>query len=549
MERAETAESTLPAWHDAFTAEAGVKAESQATLRRSDLVRQPAVGAVAPSSVSLSIVEACDDDLSRARTARRRLARAWSAVLSFDIEQGQALTLSAERGLGGGGAPGSRILRDEIAALRAASLAIRDEGFAALLAVRTIMESRSSGIAARIAFTIARLGYWKLGDLDRVLTFGRPSARAEDGGQHVLLTILDLTLDAAVEADLLRYPAALRLATDALAMAEDRFGRGASVAALPASVIAQILYDGGYLDEAESVLTPRLEAIRQASYVDCALRAFPTLARIASHRGQVEFAALILQEAEALGERRGWVRLVAASLLERLHILARRGRLREARVCVDRLDRLAAHTQPDAFVQSEVRRLAAMGRCRFMIAAGLHESAPVLRQLHAEAIARRDLSLAFRLQLELAEALENDGRVDEALQILMEVLRTASGAGLYQAFRDGGPGMDRLLRRLRDQPGALAEPYLPYLVSLGRTPSQGLSKQPARTGVRSCSNISDRERAILRLIAQGYSNKRIAQSLTISPETVKSHAKHIFAKLAAGNRAEAVSKAEGLGLI
>jgi LuxR family transcriptional regulator, maltose regulon positive regulatory protein len=51
------------------------------------------------------------------------------------------------------------------------------------------------------------------------------------------------------------------------------------------------------------------------------------------------------------------------------------------------------------------------------------------------------------------------------------------------------------------------------------------------------------------LIAGGLSNKRIAQRLDITPETVKSHAKNIFYKLAAQTRAQAVARAEALGII
>lgn len=535
--------------------EMGVIDQSQAAApRRPDRPHRASEDSVAVAETKSSIIEARRDDQSSTRgdvrTTRRILAQAWLAILSFDIEQGYSLIHAAESSPGGVRPPGSHLLRDEIVALRAAILALRDDSFAALLAVRTILDARPSGPVSKIAAAIARLGYWKLGDLDRVLALGRSSASVRRSARPISLTILDLTLDAAIEANLLRYPAATRLATDALVLAENRFGRGAPLTALPASVMAQILYDGGYLAEAENVLNLRLEAISKTPYIECALRAFPTLARIASHRGQVEFAGLILQEAEALGERRGWVRLVAASLAERLHVLMRHGRLSEARLCLDRLERLAARDQPDAFVRSEVRRHADLARCRFMLADGLHQSAPPLRRLHAEALARRDLSQAFRLNLELAEALEHDGRRHEALPIVMEALRTAGGAGLYQAFRDSGPGVDRLLRRLCDEPTAVSEPSLAYLAGLQRrAPLQERPRPPVATGLRGGSNISDRERAILALIAKGYSNKRIAQSLTISPETVKSHAKHIFAKLAAGNRAEAVSKAEGLGLI
>jgi ATP/maltotriose-dependent transcriptional regulator MalT len=61
--------------------------------------------------------------------------------------------------------------------------------------------------------------------------------------------------------------------------------------------------------------------------------------------------------------------------------------------------------------------------------------------------------------------------------------------------------------------------------------------------------LTSRERDILTVIGNGLSNKRIARALHISPETVKSHVKSIFLKLAVSTRAEAVFRAGSLGLL
>jgi LuxR family maltose regulon positive regulatory protein len=61
--------------------------------------------------------------------------------------------------------------------------------------------------------------------------------------------------------------------------------------------------------------------------------------------------------------------------------------------------------------------------------------------------------------------------------------------------------------------------------------------------------LSRRETAILEMIARGLSNKHIAQALGITPETVKSHAKSIFVKLDTRTRAQAVARAESIGLL
>jgi DNA-binding NarL/FixJ family response regulator len=61
--------------------------------------------------------------------------------------------------------------------------------------------------------------------------------------------------------------------------------------------------------------------------------------------------------------------------------------------------------------------------------------------------------------------------------------------------------------------------------------------------------LTDREMDVLRLLAQGRSNKDIAASLIISERTVKFHVSSIMGKLGAGNRTEAVSIAAGRGLV
>ena len=61
--------------------------------------------------------------------------------------------------------------------------------------------------------------------------------------------------------------------------------------------------------------------------------------------------------------------------------------------------------------------------------------------------------------------------------------------------------------------------------------------------------LTARERDVLAMIGQGLSNKRIARALEVSPETVKSHVKRIFFKLAVSTRAEAAFRSVSLGLL
>jgi LuxR family maltose regulon positive regulatory protein len=61
--------------------------------------------------------------------------------------------------------------------------------------------------------------------------------------------------------------------------------------------------------------------------------------------------------------------------------------------------------------------------------------------------------------------------------------------------------------------------------------------------------LTAREHDVLAKISQGFSNKRIARALEISPETVKTHVKRIFLKLAVSTRTEAVFRAVSLEML
>ena len=63
------------------------------------------------------------------------------------------------------------------------------------------------------------------------------------------------------------------------------------------------------------------------------------------------------------------------------------------------------------------------------------------------------------------------------------------------------------------------------------------------------SSLSERERDVLTEIASGATNREIAARLYLSPHTVKEHTSAVYRKLGVRNRAEAVQRAQRLGLL
>ena len=80
------------------------------------------------------------------------------------------------------------------------------------------------------------------------------------------------------------------------------------------------------------------------------------------------------------------------------------------------------------------------------------------------------------------------------------------------------------------------------------------ARKPSAPFERNASAISTleltrRECEILELLASGQSNKELARSLGISPNTVKTHLASLFAKLGVDRRVKAIEKARFLALI
>ncbi|MBC3270037.1 helix-turn-helix transcriptional regulator [Pseudomonas sp. SWRI81] len=133
------------------------------------------------------------------------------------------------------------------------------------------------------------------------------------------------------------------------------------------------------------------------------------------------------------------------------------------------------------------------------------------------------------------------GREPEARRALNQALEAASG-GVLQPF-------DALINThadwLRGQLASIASAPV-GLQLLERIP---LAAARAAAECSAAEQLSSRELAVLRLIAQGCSNQEISEQLFISLHTVKTHASHINSKLGVERRTQAVARAKAMGVL
>ena len=95
---------------------------------------------------------------------------------------------------------------------------------------------------------------------------------------------------------------------------------------------------------------------------------------------------------------------------------------------------------------------------------------------------------------------------------------------------------------------ATVESLLELMLDVVRARSlRGLDDVAVAQKARPHQPLSAREREVVCLLARGYSNRQIAETLSITVHTVKVHVDHILAKLLVSGRTEAAVRAVELG--
>jgi LuxR family maltose regulon positive regulatory protein len=286
--------------------------------------------------------------------------------------------------------------------------------------------------------------------------------------------------------------------------------------------LARVAYQRNDLEDARTWAVRGIELAEAIEGVDVPVEGAVLLARIRHAQGARTEADSILADARAQARANGYASQLVAIAQLRSRWLATHGRVSDAR-------RTLAEADPDAL---EMARLELAAGDRDAAAARLEQwTAPggtdertvhaVLRAMISAGTGDTDGAIAGIAEPMSALRAEDNVRflADEGSAIV-PVLEECVRSGVEPEFAT------RVL--------ALIDAAAPEAAVAARREETGLSR---------------RELEVLRLLATGLSNQEIADRLFVSLSTVKGHTTHIYEKLGANRRTDAVARAQERGLL
>ncbi|MBL8777599.1 MAG: hypothetical protein JNK12_16780 [Acidimicrobiales bacterium] len=265
-------------------------------------------------------------------------------------------------------------------------------------------------------------------------------------------------------------------------------------------------------------------------------------AHLCQVEGDLDAALALLDEAAAVyfGDYSPDVRPVPAV---RARLRIRRGELHEARRWADERQ-LSPTDEHDYLHEFEHVTLA-----RLLLAEGSADAEPLLDRLLVAADAGGRTGTVVEVLVLQALARQARGDVRAALVPLDRALELTAPEGDVRAFLDEGPPMVELLQ-LAAKHGTAAGAAATVLAAAEGDTDAGASGAPDRPANQAglVEPLSERELDVLRLLRSDLSGPDIARELIVSLNTVRTHTKHIYAKLGVTSRRAAVRRADELGL-
>ena len=318
----------------------------------------------------------------------------------------------------------------------------------------------------------------------------------------------------------------------------DRRGQPLPLASLLAIPLSALQYEANEIDRAfesaqqgqtagRALLGPRILG------GDCER----VLAQIQFIRGQVDDARRIVREMRDLPLQ--LARVVAIMNMLEAEFNIRTGQLTAAQSWADAAG-LSSHTAPGAAYESTsftyVRWLRAQQRWP--------DALELLKRLDERMTAGRRHGRLITVSLLQALTYHDLRDAAAAHHALERAVRLAAPEDYRRRFLDEGTAVARLLPHVRGVAPTFVDEVLRAF-----GPVEHASSTPLGVSQASIDPLSDQELNVLRLLADGLSNRAIADRLVITVGTAKWHVHNLYARLGVGNRTQAVARARELNLI
>lgn len=405
------------------------------------------------------------------------------------------------------------------------------------------------------------VAHTRFGDLERArenALKALASYREEKTAYAQIFMLIHLGLVASLAGN---FSASLQFCREAENLIQSEQWSDRSLAAICRLIMAEGLYAQGDVAQVEQIVVGAVVPLtRGEGWVELFTRLFTLLARARMRTAGIDTAMSAADKAEEVAVERALPRLKVACDILRIELFTRAGMIETAAEIAGRLSaaRLLALREGDAGRVSWTWREHGdflLARARLAMAQGRPaEALAELEAVIAAAVSAGHGSHRLVGEILAARAAWTSGAQRQALAYLQSAIALARAHEATQLFIDEGQEFAITLRAIVRRFGLKAfsvdaVDFMSRIVGHGfGRPSQAAARQPDEAGRTAAGLLSGREATVLKLLAEGRSNKEMARALNLSEATIKFHLKNIYAKLGVSRRAMAVSVGRRLNL-
>ena len=474
-----------------------------------------------------------------------KLALAWGMMLITRFKEAEPLLAQVEAGA-------CRSPRSDLwwrcRAARAVFCALSDDdGSEAEIALECLAGHKFDAFNFNALCNVARFSYLNTGDWSAFYAVPNPDISAREE-LHVLPEHHRLCLYGLAAVKQLKFDKALEYYAAAQSLADKYAGAKSVTASMLTGLIARLQYERGDVAGAEVRVLDSLDLIETTASHEGFQNAYFVLVRAAAIRGDNTRAVRLLNRAERLSWERGWGVVNAMFLVERTRLLLADGNIREANALLAAFEELhSSRSCPSVAVRTW--NMVSKGLIE-AASENLEDAAISLSRAFDVLLAADDRFAALRIGIDLTIIHSRLGFSAKTYELLRRLISWGAEADVPSFVFAHDPRIVPILSQARDA-GTFDEDigslkFVNGLLEQLRETARE-KRKPAAAPAR--DELTVRERSIVEFIARGRSNKEIARELGVAPETIKTHLKRIFQKLSAELRAQAVVRAQSLGML